>query len=313
MYDRRVLRVEPPALPVLSIGNMTVGGTGKTPVAAWAAAALVARGAKPAIVLRGYGDDEPRVHARLNPGVPVITMPARAVGVRKARDQGCDVAVLDDAFQHRRIGRDQDWVLISADRWTDRRHLLPAGPWREPLSALRRATIAVVTRKAVSRERAREVLARLGGDTRRTPAAIMHLEPDRLRGVHGDESLTLDSIAGAQVFLIAGIGDPGALRRQLEEHGARVRTQPFADHHAYTPSEIGELAGSAKPDEIVVCTLKDAVKIGGEWPRAGPALWYVSQRVTVEEGGELLSGSLEALLRRRPLDTDAARSRGPYP
>jgi tetraacyldisaccharide 4'-kinase len=291
---------------------MTVGGTGKTPVAAWAAAELRARGARPAVVLRGYGDDEPRVHARLNPGVPVITMAARAAGVRKARDQGCDVAVLDDAFQHRRIGRDQDWVLVSADRWTDRRHLLPAGPWREPLDALRRATLAVVTRKAVSPARAREVRARLGEGASQVPSAIIHLAPDMLRAVHGDEAMTLDSIAGARLFLIAGIGDPAALRRQLEDHGARVRTRPFADHHAYTPSEIADAAGSAKPDEIVVCTLKDAVKIGADWPRAGPALWYVSQRVTVEEGGELLSGSLEALLRRRPVAPDAARSRGPY-
>src|SRR5687768_17614484 len=135
LYDRGVLTSRRPALPVLSIGNLTVGGTGKTPIAAWAAAQLLLGGGHPAIVLRGYGGDEPLVHARLNPEVPVVATPHRVAGVLATRERGADVVVLDDAFQHRRIRRHADWVLVSADRWTHRRpHLLPAGPWREPLS-----------------------------------------------------------------------------------------------------------------------------------------------------------------------------------
>src|SRR5207248_6212920 len=148
LYDAGVLTTHDPVLPTLSVGNVTVGGTGKTPVAAWIASQLVERGERPGIVLRGYGEDEPLVHARLNPTVPVIVAPDRVVGIAMARDAGATVAVLDDGFQHRRVSRAADLVLVSADRWSPSPRLLPAGPWREPLDALRRATIILITRKA---------------------------------------------------------------------------------------------------------------------------------------------------------------------
>ena len=299
MYDRGVLRSDVPPVPALSVGNLTVGGTGKTPVAAWAAQRLRERGARPAVVLRGYGGDEPLVHARLNADVPVIVTPARAEGARQARSQGCDVVVLDDAFQHRRVARSADWVLISADRWSGAAELLPAGPWREPLSALRRATVAIVTRKAASATRAREIRARIRAEAPRLPCAVISLELGDLRAVNGDGAVALDALAGARVLLIAGIGDPAALRRQLEQRGAVVRERAFPDHHAFSQGELAEAARSARADEIVACTLKDAVKIADLWPRAGPALWYVSQRVNVEEGVDQLEGSLDALLRAR--------------
>src|SRR5690348_617881 len=150
LFDAGVLAAREPALPTLSVGNVTVGGTGKTPIAAWIAKELLDRGVRPAIVLRGYGDDEPLVHARLNPEVPVIVSADRVVGIASAREAGATIAVLDDAFQHRQVSRAADVVLVSADRWSPSQHLLPAGPLREPLGALRRATIIVVTRKAVS-------------------------------------------------------------------------------------------------------------------------------------------------------------------
>src|SRR5437763_2660867 len=130
LYDSGVLTTYKPALPTVSVGNLTVGGTGKTPVAAWIATELVDRGIQPAIVLRGYGEDEPLVHARLNPSVPIVVAPDRVDGVRMARDAGANVAVLDDAFQHRQVSRDVDLVLVSADRWSPAPRLLPAGPFR---------------------------------------------------------------------------------------------------------------------------------------------------------------------------------------
>ena len=126
LYDAGLLPARQTAVPAISVGNLSVGGTGKTPVAAFVASELRARGGKPAIVLRGYGGDEPLVHATLNPGVPVVVSPDRVAGVAEARVLGADVAVLDDAFQHRRAERWADVVLISADRWTDDRRLLPA-------------------------------------------------------------------------------------------------------------------------------------------------------------------------------------------
>ena len=312
LYDTGLLHAETPALPVLSVGNLTVGGTGKTPVAAWAASVLLSRGARPGIVLRGYGDDEPKVHEQLNPGIPVLVTPVRTEGVRAARARGCDVAVLDDAFQHRRIARTEDWVLVSADRWQSSRHLLPAGPWREPLSGLRRASVVVVTRKAATSEVAAAVLEDVLRAAPGLRGAVVSLALGELRAVHGDERLALPTLAGRRIVLIAGIGDPRALQTQLERCGATVRPLHFGDHHAFTASDVEAVARGATGGEVVVCTLKDAVKIGAGWPRAGPSLWYVSQRVTAEEGASSLSDSLDALLRARLPDPDAAPSRGPH-
>ena len=145
-FDAATLRRA--ALPSLSVGNLTVGGTGKTPVAAWCVEQLRARGARPAIVMRGVGDDEWRVHGLLNPGTPVIVSADRSDGVFTARARGADCVVLDDAFQHRQAARVADVVLVSADGFSGRAHLLPAGLYREPLTALRRAQAVLVTDKA---------------------------------------------------------------------------------------------------------------------------------------------------------------------
>ncbi|MBW3631289.1 MAG: tetraacyldisaccharide 4'-kinase, partial [Gemmatimonadetes bacterium] len=144
-YARGWLRTTQAPIPVVSIGNLTVGGVGKTPFAAWLAGEVARWGRCPAIVLRGYGSDEVQVHAELNPDVPVFVAPRRAIGVAEAARAGRDVAILDDAFQHRALSRDLDVVLVSSESWTDRRRLLPRGPWRESITALRRAGVVVVT------------------------------------------------------------------------------------------------------------------------------------------------------------------------
>ena len=299
LYDRGTLRTCALPLPAISVGNLTVGGTGKTPVSAWLAAELRRRGARPALVLRGYGGDEPLVHERLNPGVPVIVGADRVDAAKRAAAGGSDVVVLDDAFQHRRAARHVDLVLVSADRWTSRRLLLPAGPWREPLSALRRASAVVVTRKAAIDARVDDVLRELASVVPGVPRAVVRLAPDALRAVAGQGDRPLETLAGARVFAIAAIGDPVAFVRQLEVLGAEVSLAVFADHHAFDREEIAELAARGWAADLVVCTLKDAVKLEPRWPRAGPALWYVSQRVVVERGGEILGSLVDGLLRAR--------------
>jgi tetraacyldisaccharide 4'-kinase len=279
-------------------------------MAAWAAGELRRRGAAPAIVLRGYGDDEPDVHARLNPDLPVIVAPDRVRGVREARERGADVAVLDDAFQHRRIGRIADWVLISADRWMDRRRLLPAGPWREPLNAVARATAVIVTRKAASAAEAAELAGKVRTAAGAIPLATAHLALDDLRDAAGGGRRPLASLRGAKVFLVSGIGDPAALRRQLEAEGAFVRSRTYPDHHAFGDAELGELARAAG-DDVVVCTLKDAVKVGPRWPRGAPTIWYVSQRVVIEDGADGLARSLDLVLGARTTAFTAAGASRP--
>jgi len=311
LYERGVLSSHPLALPAVSVGNLTVGGTGKTPVAAYLAARLMERGLRPAIVLRGYGDDEPLVHATLNEDVPVIVRPDRVEGTREARARGADVVVLDDAFQHRRARRDADVVLVSADRWTARQRLLPAGPWREPLSALRRATIAIVTRKAATAEHADAVRRALETAAPGVPIVVVHLAPDELRSASGPERLPLDVLSGRVVTAIAAIGDPAAFVAQLRAAGADVRPALFADHHAFTQAETMGLALRAAEGHLAVCTLKDAVKLAPGWPRAAPPLWYVSQRVHVERGEDVLEALLARMLRTRTTDpTDPAGAAG---
>ena len=283
LYAAGALPVHAAAVPCISIGNLTAGGTGKTPVAAWLAARLHAR-ARTAIVLRDYRGDESEVHRRLNPAVMVVANPDRVAGVRQAREAGARVAVLDDAFQHRRIARVADVALLALEQVRRPRRLLPAGPWREPLSAAGRADLLVLTRKSGSAAEARQELERLAARFPSTPTASVYLAPGGLEGANGREARPLDSLRGAAVLAIAAIGEPLSFRQQLDQLGARTTLVAFNDHHAFTSAEAQGLAATA-PDALAVCTLKDAVKLAPLWP-ASRALWYVSQRLVVEEGAE---------------------------
>lgn len=300
LYDRGTLATRPTAIPAVSVGNLSVGGTGKTPVSAWIAARLAERGAAPAVVLRGYGDDEPLVHAVLNPAIPVVVSPDRARGVADAAARGADVAVLDDAFQHRRVARAADVVLVAADGWSLSRRLLPAGPWREPLAALRRADLAVITSKAATDteiQAARIAIARAAPDT---PVAGITLELGELFRF-GDPGARLHAgrLSGAEVLAIAAVGNTDAFFAQLRRAGASVAARSFPDHHRFSPAEVRQLAALAPRSGMAVCTLKDAVKLAPLWPADAPALWYVSQPVRVEWGAELFDRLLDALLARR--------------
>ena len=300
LYDLGIFPARRTVLPALSVGNLSVGGTGKTPVSAYIAARLRDRGGQPAIVLRGYGGDEPLVHATLNPDIPVVVSADRVAGVAKARVLGADVAVLDDAFQHRRADRWGDVVLVSADSWSAKQRLLPAGPWREPVRGLRRAALAVVTRKAATSVEAHEVVAALKATVPTLATAIVWLVPGQLRDARGTEARPLADIAGRRVHVIAAIGDPAAFIRQLEMAGATiVTTSVFPDHYDFTPNETARIALETGGAELVVCTLKDAVKLAPHWPAEAPRLWYVSQHVNVEQGLDILDQLLDGLLAAR--------------
>ena len=311
LYDAGVLAAQEPAIPVLSLGNLSVGGTGKTPLAAWAAARLRAAGAHPAIVMRGYGDDEPLVHAQLNPDVPVVADADRVRGVAVARSRGADCAILDDAFQHRRIRRRANWVLVATEEWRDDLRLLPAGPLREPVSALRRADLLVVTRKSASREAAESVAEQLGRWLRdREAVALCHLQPSSLADALGSACEPLSWLAGRDVVAVAAIGAPAAFFAQLAELGVRFAPMPFADHYAFDMRDVERIVRSANGRAGVICTLKDAVKLVPLWPRNGPRLWYVSQRAVVERGSAALDASLGVILAARPDVTSTAGAPG---
>ncbi|HLV25329.1 MAG TPA: tetraacyldisaccharide 4'-kinase [Gemmatimonadales bacterium] len=313
MYGAGILSRAEPAIPALSVGNLTVGGTGKTPVSAWFCAALSSAGAKPAVVLRGYGSDEVLVHEVLNPGAIVVTGRDRVQALDSARAQGADVAVLDDAFQHRSVARAADVVLISADEPFGQQRMLPAGPWREPLSALKRASIAIVTRKAASEAAVRQVSSLVAEAASGIPIATASLRLGELRPLRSamrtatgaaSTALPLASLAGASVLPVAALGNPRAFVRQLEALGASVRKSLlYPDHHDFTHEDVTAITSAATDADFVVCSLKDAVKLAPVWPREGPEVWYVTQSVTFERGEEHVTKIVDSVLAEREHST----------
>ena len=304
LYDAGMLRAERPPLPTVSIGNLTVGGTGKTPFAAWLAFGL-SQHAVPAIALRGYGNDEAEVHRRLNPHIPIVVNADRAAAIREAKARDADVVVLDDAFQYRRVARMADVVMLSAEQLMRPRRMLPAGPWREPLSSARRADLLVVTRKSGSHADALRAveIARLAAPN--VPVASIHLAPRAIVNTADGTTLPLERLRNAPVVALAAIGEPDAFAAQLEQLGARVALTAFRDHHAYTDEEIRAVAARVPPDGFVLCTLKDAVKLAHRWPGPGQ-LWYVSQQLVVERGAEEIDRLLQRVLEARATTTITA-------
>ncbi|MDA1081349.1 MAG: tetraacyldisaccharide 4'-kinase [Gemmatimonadetes bacterium] len=295
-YDSGLFRTHSLGVPTVSVGNLTVGGTGKTPVASWLAERISAHGGSPAILLRGYGRDEILVHRLLTPHAIVEPGADRVASAQRARAAGATAVVLDDGFQHRRVRRDADVVLISADRHREIR-LLPAGPWREPFESLSRATHVVVTRKRATPVHAREVLGHAGLVAPAAELSIVNLAPEALVRWGSSERAPVDSMAGMAVLAVSGIGDHRSFESQLRASSARVVSRAFGDHHEYSSREVAQLAHDAAGATYTVCTLKDAVKLGPLWPPSAPPLWYLSQRVHIEVGGE----SLESLARRLAL------------
>ena len=301
LYDAGVLRSVHAPIATLGVGNLTVGGTGKTPVSAWLAGRLRDLGGTPAIVMRGYGDDEPYVHSALNPDIPVVTGADRVDAVCRAAALGADVAVLDDVFQHRRLRRDVDLLLVSADAWlTGRRWRLPAGPWRESLGAATRATDVALTVKAATNDQisaASDALRLIRPDW---PTATVQLSLGELRRMdEPDSSLELGALASQKVLLIAAIADAAPLTRQMAATGALCTLASFSDHHAFTDADLRALVAQSAQHDLVVCTLKDAVKLVSRWPRAAATLWYVSQRIDVPQGERSVLRLLEQVLRAR--------------
>ncbi len=305
-YDRRLLRSAAAPIPTLAIGNLTVGGTGKTPITAWFAARLAALGHSPAVVMRGYGGDEVVVHRLLNPGVPVYVAPQRLAGIQEAQRGGAGVAVLDDAFQHRAIRADFNLALVAAEDGLDSPRLLPRGPWRESLAALERATMVVTTRKSASRATADEVTKRISEIEPGLPQAQAHLD---LTGLISYDSLTgglgeVRPLAGFCCRLaVAGIAKPETLWTQLREAGAQVEeTLTFRDHHRYRAADVERIRREVAGGPLIA-TLKDAVKLG---PALGTeiAIHVPVQNVSWEKGQEeiecLLARVVEQRVESRP-------------
>jgi tetraacyldisaccharide 4'-kinase len=195
-------------LPAVAVGNLTVGGSGKTPVASWITAHYARRGLVPGVLLRGYrGGDEVLVHRHAVPGARVVADPDRVAGAERALAQGAQILVLDDAFQRLDVKRDLNVAVVSAE--TDRavRWPLPAGPWREGLGALERADLLVVTRRRADEASALRYAGRLAGRVG-GPVAVVHLAVRRYEGLVTGRQVAVAELAGKRVVAASAIGDP---------------------------------------------------------------------------------------------------------
>jgi len=198
-------------------------------------------------------------------------------------------------------------VLVSADRWNGRDALLPAGPFREPFASLARATAVIVTVKAAEEARVEAVCRRIGGVATRAGAAhtpvVVRLVPDALhdaRAAAGTAPRPLAALAGARVVALSAIADPAAFAQQLRACGAQVvHEQRFPDHHAFSAADVTRVSRVLHGADLVVCTLKDAVKLTALWPREATPLWYVSQTVVVDRGAEVLERECDRVLAAR--------------
>jgi len=258
-HDRRpARRLE--GLRVVSVGNLAVGGTGKTPVSSWVVDRLLGQGARPAVVLSGYGEDEILLHRRWHPEVPVFADPRRASALARARDAGARVVVLDDGFQHRAVARELDLVLLAAEHRFPG-HVMPRGPYREPASALRRADAVLITRRSADVDDARRVAAEVERIASGLVVGCLAISPDGWVDVHGRSA----SAPKAPLLAVCALARPktftNALRAAVEQ-GTDIRARGFPDHHDYSERDMSRLREDAASEgRTIVATEKDAVKM----------------------------------------------------
>lgn len=291
--------------PVISVGNLSVGGTGKTPFVAWLAEWFLGRQKPVTIISRGYGardgqqnDEALELAARL-PTVPHLQDPDRVAAARAAlATKPRQVLILDDAFQHRRIARDLDVVLLDALEPFGYGHLLPRGLLREPIANLSRAQVIGLSRSdAVSASRRQEIRATA---LTHAPRAIW------LELVHRPQSLVafdghvveFAELHGKRIAAFCGIGNPAGFRHTLASCGlTAVELFELPDHCLYSAAEMLRLSQWLEPRDVthVVCTRKDLVKI----PRdtiAGKKLLAVDVRLEITVGRDELENLLRGLI-----------------
>jgi tetraacyldisaccharide 4'-kinase len=329
LYDAGRLRAHRLPCTVISLGNLTVGGTGKTPLTSFIAGMLRESGYRVGVASRGYrrlgargsllvsdgrsilaeprvAGDEPYLIARDNPSILVGVGADRVAVARLLLAAGApEVIVLDDAFQHRRIARDLDLLLVDGrDPWGNGK-MLPCGPLREPLSAIARADALVLTR---SEGRTPPSLS-LALERYNRDAALIHCRLDPGSFVRSDgESIGTASLKGFSAYAFSGIARPDHFEEDLRKLGIRlVGTRRFPDHHRYSRGDLDDLATVArtKAAEALLTTEKDLVRIERE-PQGAPPLFALTLRVGFPHGSNLQAWLLDRLATLRPAGINAS-------
>ncbi len=275
LYQAGVLHHYRLGRPVISVGNITLGGTGKTPLVIWVARELQKRNLKPVILTRGYMDkrgkssdeqsDEARLMAKSLGDVPVLVGPNRVRNAKNFLKSGqADVFILDDGFQHWPLARDLDIVTLDAtDPWGNG-HLIPRGILREPLRSLSRAGAIVLTKTDLKGALVDEIMSRLGSVCPNAMIVESIHDPMGLTDLRCEESRDLSVIKGKKVCAFCSLGDPQSLRKTLINLGADVLENiAFMDHHCYNRDDIARIVQRCRDNSLstLVTTEKDAVKL----------------------------------------------------
>jgi len=275
LYDRRMMPIRQFPVPIISVGNLTLGGTGKSPMVAYLCRDFLKQHLRPGLVSRGYrktsseGNDEYREMSLRFPTVPHIQHPKRAKAIEQLlQTENVDVIILDDAFQHRQVERNIDIVLLDATAPFGFEHIFPRGTLRESPNSLRRADVVLLTRSDLideaQRQRIKQRVLTINpkiawGETIHVPTSLVSLDGDL-----GWRHEPIESIHAQSALAFCGIGNPAAFRTTLERCGVQVmKLVSFPDHHAYTQREIGELWHMANElgTDLILCTMKDLVKL----------------------------------------------------
>jgi tetraacyldisaccharide 4'-kinase len=317
---------------VISVGNLTVGGTGKTACVQLIASRLARQGKRVAVLSRGYGGnggeywlksdngqiafhgaeenstglaDEPQLLANQLPGVPVVVGPQRA----KSGQMACakleaDTVILDDGFQHRQLRRDCDIVLIHSRMPFDGWGVLPRGPMREPLSSLRRAHVLMITKADENLETLGALSERLRAFNRDAAVVTAAHAPVSLAGPLSGEILSPKHLEGMRVGLLSSIGDPAGFESTVQRlHATIAWHRQFPDHHPYRQSDwlaVAESASQSRP-EAILTTEKDWVRlepVARASSAAGVPLWVLGVRMQILSGEQELDDRLAGLSRR---------------
>lgn len=292
IYRKGLLKRQGFEVPVISVGNLVLGGTGKTPLVLYIADLIQQQGKKPAILSRGYkgsaadpvnivsttseilldagkAGDEPRFLAEKLPGVPVLTGKKRRLTGRIAIDDfKADVLILDDGFQHLAVHRDLDLVLFSAEKLLGNGRVLPGGELREPLSALKRASAFIMTSSCgPASSKADELSSFLNRQFPGIPVFAASYKPNKfLFKIHGKKTSTVSQreAASMPLFGFCGIAGPESFRKTLLESNIQLKGfRTFADHHAYSEADISSLVQAARNSGAagLITTEKDQVKL----------------------------------------------------
>lgn len=288
-FDIGVLSIARVSVPVISIGNITTGGTGKTPVVAWLVRCLSELGRNPGIVSRGYHadasghNDEYRVLEILCPNVPHLQNRNRTQSaIRLVTESAVNVIVMDDGFQHRRLARDLDIVLIDALNPFGFNSLLPRGLLREPLSSLRRASLILITRcDSVTLDQLQVIRRKVLELTRLPSDKLFEISfvPSALVNTTGDRR-SVNDVSAKSAFLMCGIGNPEAFTRTCLSMGVQiVGGRTFPDHHHYSELDITSVVSEFEHSgaELLLTTQKDLVKL----PRSATLFSAVELSVSV--------------------------------